>query len=481
MQYQPRSIPIINKALPPNQVSLLVLAFLALNIFYNLYLIPFSLPYLFVFADRCGLIFSANLPLLYLLAAKSQPIKFLTGYSYECLNIFHRRVGELLCIEALLHFLGMMFVWYGMLRHLGFTLAHFLLNRLAGLGLGTFIAYQLLYFTSLRSFRQQCYEIFLASHIFLQAAGLALLFFHYHTSQPYVAISLAIFLTDRLVFRLWLKSSSHPATLTVLEDDETVLLSSNWDISKHRSTFLPKSMTHGWKPNDHIFLTIPQLSTKHTLQSHPFTIFSAAPIEHLVNEPDQQSGHAWFSLLIRAQYDSGFTRILLDYARMHRSTRIRLDGPYGSSNALDILSSSETSIVVAGGSGIAVAYPLLWALLHPTSSTSSDIEVGTSPSLAKRNNVKLLWIIHSASHRTWLPEDKLKELQTWGLEFLITPPTGEIGRPDVNSILNQWVSVQGTGVVVSGPDGLVRDVRNICAAMVRRGEDVKMQVEKFGW
>lgn len=106
MQYQPRNIPIINRTLPTNATSLLVLAYIALNIVYNFYGMTYELMYIFSFADRCGLIFSANLPLLYLLAAKNQPLKFLTGHSYESLNIFHRRVGELMCFEAFLHFAG---------------------------------------------------------------------------------------------------------------------------------------------------------------------------------------------------------------------------------------------------------------------------------------------------------------------------------------------------------------------------------------
>jgi hypothetical protein len=38
-----------------------------------------------------------------------------------------------------------------------------------------------------------------------------------------------------------------------------------------------------------------------------------------------------------------------------------------------------------------------------------------------------------------------------------------------------------TGVVVSGPEGLVRGVRNGVAGMVRKGADVRVSVEKFGW
>jgi hypothetical protein len=74
LQYQPPRIPLIHKTLPTNAVSLLVLAWIGLNVFYNLYRMPLSFMYLFAFADRCGIIFIANLPLLYLLAAKNQPI-----------------------------------------------------------------------------------------------------------------------------------------------------------------------------------------------------------------------------------------------------------------------------------------------------------------------------------------------------------------------------------------------------------------------
>jgi NAD(P)H-flavin reductase len=472
LQYQPPRIPLIHKSLPTNAVSLLVLAWISMNIFYNLYRMPLSFMYLFAFADRCGIIFIANLPLLYLLAAKNQPIKFLTGYSYESLNIFHRRVGELMCLEAFLHFLGMVAVWYGLLRHLGFTLARFLFNRVVLLGLAALIAYELIYFTSLGSFRQRWYEIFLGLHIVLQVAGLVFLWFHHVTSRPYVGISLAVFLIDRIVYRFWLKSSTHPATLSVLEDDETILLSANWEIDSKKNVLVPKNMKQGWKPNEHIFVSVPALSRKHAIQSHPFTIFSAAP----TMTEDEQGKHAWFTLLIRAQAESGFTYTLLRHARQTSQIRIRLDGPYGSSHTLDVLESSSTAVLVAGGSGIAVAYPLLYALLCPS---STDPEASTKST----RKVKLLWITHSPNHRLWIPEAKLKELEDWGLDVLIPPPTTLAGRPDAGGIVRQWVESKTgrTSVVVSGPDGLVRDMRNTCAGLIWRGADIDVQVEKFGW
>lgn len=386
-----------------------------------------------------------------------------------------------MCLEALLHFLGMFAVWYGLLRHLGFTLVRFIFNRVVLLGLAAFIAYEVIYFTSLGSFRQRWYELFLGLHIVLQVAGLVFLWFHHYTSRPYVGISLAIFLIDRVVYRLWLKSSSHPATLTVLEDDETILLSADWDVQA--PSRLTKDMKQGWLPNQHIFLTIPGLSK---LQSHPFTIFSAAPTSTTSLASDQTGPqHAWFSLLIRPQSTAGMTHSLLQHARTNPSTRIRLDGPYGSLHALDMLEASDTAIIVAGGSGIAVAYPLLYALLSPSSSSSSstpsDLE---NTSTVPKRKVKLFWITHSPHHRLWVPLEKMRELEEWGLDVLIPPPTEYAGRPDVRDVLQEWVSdtTDGrTGVVVSGPEGLVREVRNACAGMMVSGRDLSVSVEKFGW
>lgn len=104
--------------------------------------------------------------------------------------------------------------------------------------------------------------------------------------------------------------------------------------------------------------------------------------------------------------------------------------------------------------------------------------------------VCLLWIVHSREQLRWLPQERIEELKDKGLEVLYPKPTEEVGRPDVGGIVKRWVDrhagVHGeparrTGVVVSGPDGLNRDVRNVCAGLVSGGWDVGVEVEKFGW
>lgn len=481
LAYQPCPIPIFNKTMPDNGTTLAVLALFGVNLFYCLYGIPLESRMLFVYADRFGCAFMVNLPLLYLLAAKNQPVKWLTGHSYESLNIFHRRLGELMCFLALLHAAGSLGVWYTVLLPLfRITLWHFLTNNLVLLGIGALISYEALYFTSLGSFRQRWYELFLFLHVVLQFAALIFLWFHYHTSRPYVAVSFGIVLVDRLVYRMMLRSTTLQASIAVLEDGETVMVSMNWAIaSSKKRRVLPQSTLSGWQPTDHVFLTIPTLSRSAILQAHPFTIASASP-----NVTQDESSHAWLSLLIRGR--GGFSKDLLDYAREHDSVQARIDGPYGTSRPLETLEDSDLAIVVAGGSGIAVAFPLIWALLQPGSALKNPEAVALQKLVQSKRRVCLLWVIHSRSHLSWVPEERFKELREWGLDLYVTAPTAENGRPNVPQILDDWTykyadGDKRIGVVVSGPDGMNRTARNACSDLLRRGKNVQVMVEKFGW
>ncbi|KAM0323890.1 hypothetical protein ACHAQA_008471 [Verticillium albo-atrum] len=496
LAYQPQPIPIINKTLPSNGTSLLILSFLGLNGFYQFYNAPLAGNLIFAFADRAGCMFVVNLPLLYLLAAKNQPLKHLTGQSYEALNIFHRRVGELLCLYAAVHFGGMLaFQCFKPEWLMRGTFWEFLQHRLVLLGIGAFVSYELLYLSSLGSFRQRWYELFLASHVILQITALAFLWLHYHTARPFVTAALIIFSVDRLVWRLVVKQTTMSAELTVLPDGDTIMLSTNWDLAS--VSRLQGGIMAGWKPTDHVFLTVPALGRTHALQAHPFTIASAAPSSAGIDGDDGHGGgattHAWLNLLIRAH--TGFTRDLLHYAHRHRSVVVRLDGPYGSSHALDTLRAADDVILVAGGSGIAVAFPLAWALLREQQQqrrqtaavrgSAGTLEAASeSKDIARR--VRLLWIIHSEEHRYWVPGALLDDLVAAGLDLVIPSPTATAGRPDVQGHVQGWigqaeVEERNTRVLVSGPDGLNRVVRNSCSRALRRGADVRIVVEKFGW
>ncbi|CAN8101647.1 unnamed protein product [Discula destructiva] len=366
----------------------------------------------------------------------------------------------------------------------------YLLRPIIYYGLGAFAAYELLYLTSLGSFRQRWYELFLASHVVLQTLALWFLYKHVHIARPWVMLSLAIFLVDRLVWRLGLKSTTVDADLEVLPDGQTIVLVAHWarpiaPSSSWGMIWPRQNIRHGWAPTDHVFLTVPALGRRHRLQAHPFTIASAAP-GRAPTGPHTSSGDGaenqvhttpqiTLTLLIRAQ--QGFTAALLQHARRHRTVSVRLDGPYGSTHALDMLRAADNAVLVAGGSGIAVTLPLAWALLKEQRREGSS------------RAVRMLWVIHRGEHHRWVPKEVLDELVAAGLDLVVPRPTSEAGRPDVAGYVEEWIEespVAGlreaqSAVVVSGPDGLNRMVRNTCALAIGRGIDIRLAVEKFGW
>jgi hypothetical protein len=474
LMYQPPPIPFFNKTLPSNGTSVVVLAFIALNMFYTFFHINFTTLELFVLADRCGLLFVANLPLLYIITAKNQPLRFFTGHSYEFLNIFHRHLGELLGLQSALHAIGMFVVWYTLLGPDGDTLGQFLSRRSVSYGLTALTVYQFIQLTSLASFRQKSYEVFLSLHITLQGAGLLFLYLHHAGSRIYVGIALAIFLVDRVVYRIGIKRTTVEAMASIMQDDETVKLSA--EILKlprsNVSRLVGMSVRHGWKAGDHVFVTVPSLARKYIFQAHPLTIASAAP--------PVEATQAQLDLLIRVK--DGFSSDLLTNVRSHERLKVQLDGPYGSSNARTMLEESDLTILIAGGSGIAVTWPLVNHLLDI--SRSSETTIAPTFSLHSQKIV-FIWIVRKSAHIEWIGQPVLSDAENNGVEVILPEPTEENGRPDVENMIGDLVKKYGkgkkTGVVTSGPDSLTREVRNICSTLVWHGRTVNVTMEKFGW
>ncbi|ETI26031.1 hypothetical protein G647_02808 [Cladophialophora carrionii CBS 160.54] len=562
--YQPRPVPALTSpinTLPDNGTSLSILFFLALNLFYLFFRSPLSAQWIFILVDRAGLLFVVNLPVLYILAAKNnQPIKFLTGWSYEGLNIFHRRLGEWMTCFAVIHMFGMFVVWYTVLQPMGFTLLHYLTTKVVFLGICAIVSYSIIYITSIGWFRRLYYEAFLGLHIFFQLAALVFLFFHYPTAPPYVGAALAIWVIDRGIWRIATSSRKFIATLEVAPDGQTILLHAEIPLRQQKSASrIVRNLRYGWAPGQHVFLTIPSMGFKYRFQAHPFTIASPAPPANSVSRHLK----SWpLQLTIRAI--EGFSLDLLHYAKFHQHCEIVLDGPYGSVSALGAAHAASRVCFVAGGSGIAVTYPLAWDV-RVSAYAEADAIVATrtvyengrrkSPPATLECNQPIqkskymhFWVRQDERHKEWItmvpkatatihdpahtgfryPDQAAQASRVEEVSSLITrafdtrapPPEG--GRPDMKTEIWTWVTSIQAGVpsrspsattledaasepsfdlspntktsmgpapsrddkiciIVSGPDGLVRDVRNITAELVKQGWDIDVHVEKFGW
>ena len=514
---QPKPIPSLTapkNTLPANEISLLILTFLALNLFYLFYRMPMSMKHAFTFADRAGILFVVNLPVLYILAAKNnQPLGWLTGWSYEGLNIFHRRLGEWMTVAAILHAIGMVIGFYQLLAPFGYSFGWYLTRKIIMLGVIGFFCYIAIYLTSTGYVRQAYYEAFLALHISLQVAALALIFFHHHNARPYVGAALAIWTMDRVVSRTLFKTQQHIATLELAQDGETVLLYCDIQIKRRWSM----GIRGGWHAGQHVFLSVPGLGPLHRLQAHPFTIASPAP-------PRGKAATRWtLQLTIRAQ--DGFSRELLEYAKLHQHTKIHLDGPYSSDIVTESVETADRACLVAGGSGIAVTYPFAW-LREASNCRAADIlqdrifyiqgrkslpDIVRLKGLLDEMRFAHFWVRQDTGHEHWvkmLPNaEKSIEQQHEESEplypnnngtstdlithrFDTRGPSGEHQRPDIATELKIWVkgdlklkidANRSVCVVVSGPDGLVRDVQNAVAELVMDGWNIQIHVEKFGW
>ena len=474
---------------------------------------PLSIKHAFTFADRAGILFTVNLPVLYILAAKNnQPLGWITGWSYEGLNVFHRRLGELLTITAIIHAVGMTIGFYQLLAPAGYTLWWYLTRYIIVFGVIAFVCYMLIYFTSIGYFRHACYELFLVSHIFLQVVALVMLFFHHHNARPYVAAALAVWVLDRLVSRILSKTRSVIATFEIAEDKETVLVFCEMPLTNNR---LATGMKAGWHAGQHVFLCVPEISLKHKFQAHPFTIASPAPPQHTDLE-------SWpLQLTIRAQ--DGFSKELLEYAKLHQHSRVLIDGPYSSSEVMHAVEKADRVCLVAGGSGIAVTYPFAWqkqAHLMRSTQILQNRKLYLEgqkhlPSISRESATNAedfahFWIRQDTSHESWikmLPAVTASEHRSQVEEATVNKgmaldlithrfdtrsASGQHARPDMATELESWVRASTESkttydrsksicVVVSGPDGLVRDIQNAVADLVKDGWHIEVHVEKFGW
>ena len=393
--------------LPSTGQSLFILLLFIPNIFYLFYRIPVNLDSLLILADRAGLLIVVNLPILYILGAKNNPLRLLVGHSYESINIFHRRLGEWLVFLAVLHGVAMTIVFWPIFRGVGYSFWRFLLHPIIAFGFLTLLLYIVLYGTSIGYMRERYYEAFLAIHIVGQLGALIFLYLHYERCRVYVVVSGVVWAVDRVLMRILVVPVSLRANATLTEDGETVLLTVKLSVTSEKQSpgILSRTINDGWRPGQHVFITVPSLGRTANLQAHPYTILSMPDIH--VSETDG-SAYRSLDLIIRAK--DGFTHELLRYVtknghpcgQIHtlEDLGVRIEGPYGSTEALEAAETADRALFIAGGSGIAVTSPLATAVLRSQQSRLSDPKHDDD----KRSTARLAhyWITRSHVHLTWL-------------------------------------------------------------------------------
>lgn len=118
-----------------------------------------------------------------------------------------------------------------------------------------------------------------------------------------------------------------------------------------------------WSPGQAAYLIMPGVSTI-PFEAHPFTIASVDATDdgtQKKNAPTAKEALAETEpyrkeLVFFVDVHSGFTRKLRDVAEKGGKAKVFVDGPYGTSPDL---TDYDTSLLIAGGSGVSFTLPLL--------------------------------------------------------------------------------------------------------------------------
>ncbi|KAK9477583.1 FAD-binding domain-containing protein [Lipomyces japonicus] len=402
--------------------TLVIASYLGLNAFYLFF--HGSTRHVTIFGDRLGFIAVTNMPILFLLGAKTGLLVQWTGWSHEGYNILHRHAGRVVASAAVLHV-----VFYSLACPIS-VMVHVTTIFVALLATISFV---IILISSIAPLRNKTYELFLYLHVYLVVAILPLLYFHFERVRPYVIASAVIFVWDRINR---FKNAHHVIAHTTILSGNTVKLSLNVN-----STFRE---IH-WKAGQYVYISIANLARQ---QAHPFTIASPPNPNNL-------------DLIIRAR--KGFSKSLfLSESPEHKVT---FHGPYGSPPVFD---GYDRVILLAGGAGISYAYPEAIQL-----SAADGHYAGANP------DVDFLWVVPSRDFTSWvdLKEDYNVDFKVW--------VTAEQGRPDIKKYVKDSIIAAGPGsrvaVAVCGPGPLVRDSRNACSEMLWEGLNVSFYSENFGW
>ncbi|KAK6353923.1 hypothetical protein TWF730_008343 [Orbilia blumenaviensis] len=471
------------RVIPHNSILIINQLFFWTSIFLSIYKIYYPLDMandnsqlrFFLLADRWGMIFTMNQPLNFILAAKTSPIKYLTGWSYEEHLIVHRMVATTSHVASLIHFAGMYVVYRMFIARTGQSFMSVLSRPDILFGVVSFVAFWIFGFTSVDEFRAKSYEIFLATHISFATLAMIFLYLHHPAARIYVVWSFAIWGIDRLVYRAYNKRWSADGVVQVLDESTLKVTIKNFGGSKKMK----------WEPAGHVFLTVPGWTR---LQAHPFTIFTAPVGYDLEGNNIDDANEKEMVLVIRRL--KGFTDALYGMGDEQGRIKVVVDGPYGSEHARGSLKDCQKTLFIAGGSGIAVAWPLMCEIIRREMDKNKNGKGG------KRRKIVLVWIVHHEHHLNWIEQDleKLEEVKrTMPREFEIEVrkfvTRGVNGRrPDLRKEVTRvvededGVKVHGrTGVLVCGPDAMMREVRTIGRDLLWEGKDVEILAEKFGW
>ncbi|KAL5605992.1 uncharacterized protein BROUX77_003185 [Berkeleyomyces rouxiae] len=331
---------------------------------------------------------TTQLPLVYLLANKTNPLGLLLGVGHERINWFHRWVARTMLITATLH--G--FFFYAEWDRAGFVKIQLETMPMVKYGFGAWALMAWNVITTIAPLRSLAYETFVVQHV---ASSIALLWCVYKHIPPNARYNLwwciGIWSFDRFarvvvyVFQntrfTTIKRTGcngkrrfgHDASAVAVGDSTTILTL--------------KSVHSSWTPGQYVYLWIPSLGP---FETHPYTVAAAHRVPGVCTCNSVQ-------LVIRKH--NGFSKRLHNAAvkakeqdpNGHASFVAYIAGPYGAPPRWDIY---ENLVLVSASTGASFTLPILEAIVESKRRKVPSCTRRVDFILTARNGEEVDWYIH---------------------------------------------------------------------------------------
>ncbi|PQE11215.1 metalloreductase protein [Rutstroemia sp. NJR-2017a BVV2] len=325
----------------------------------------------------------AQVPLLILLAGKNNLVGFVSGVSYERLNVIHRWSARVLFFLATLHVIFLHLSWNAYdLGPLEYST-----DSCIPTGWAVYAILIWMNISTIAPIRDFSYEFFVVQHILTFFGFIIAVMMHLPDtalySRTYIYIPIALYLLDRIIRSgrfAWNNARPASATLTALDGDVTRICVSSKAIKK-------------WSPGSHVLLSIPKLGLG---QSHPATIAST-PTSHDGDLVFLLKSHKGFTSRLLKSASASSVSILptKEGSIFSQSSSVEktkytalIDGPYG--NTPDF-ATFDTVLLISGSTGTTFTLPILLDIASRAH----------GPRLPVRK-VVFIWIIKNTSWTSWI-------------------------------------------------------------------------------
>ncbi|KAG0697523.1 ferric reductase NAD binding domain-containing protein [Suillus ampliporus] len=354
--------------------------------------------------NRSGALAASQFPLITALGTKNNIVSCTVGIrKFSPLNYVHRMMSRVVFILLWFHASSQV------VQNAPFQ--PYLEKSWLRCGITAIVALTILCVISLRPIRARAYELFFYVHFVMVLTFLVCAYFHtqYDGLTYWIYPCFVIWGSDRLIRALGLVVFNHSyfgfrsgstmdATAELLSDDFVRL-------RFHRPSHFR------WTPGQTAYLIMPSVS-RLPFEAHPFTIasFNSNLFDVLeeqkprVEKYTRIAEHAlggsapfWKELVFFINVRKGFTARLKEAASKGDKVKVFIDGPYGPSHNLG---SYDTSVLIAGGSGVSYTLPFLL-----------DIIEGVRNGKSSCSRVVFVWSIRNADHIHWIDETLIRALQ----------------------------------------------------------------------